>query len=131
MMRHSRIDLTSHKIIFCLIQPIAASPSQQSSSRPSAPQLTPIQRKENRTLQNSDTSDSESSSVRRIKREMKKQRKETIQQKQTIIQVNQQTHGHSSEIPFQRRHSLERRRLEAQINVGHLFPIRIFPQKRK
>ena len=83
---------------FSLIQPIGAPPTQLSKSAPSAPQLTPFLRKKERALKNNDTSDSESSSVRTGKRQLKKQRKKTSQQTQTTVQDIQQTHVFSSEI---------------------------------
>ena len=96
------------------IQLIAAPPTHKSSSGPSAQQLTSILRKEQRTLQNSDTFDSESSSGRRSKRKMKKQRNETIQLTDTKIQDIQQTHGYWTEIPVRDKISLERHYLETK-----------------
>ena len=50
-------------------------------------------------MQTSDTSDSETSSIRRSKRQLKKQKMESSQQTQTIIQDIQDKHGYSTELP--------------------------------
>ena len=70
----NRLDLT----LILHFRPIAAQPTHPSSSGPSAQQLIPILAKEENAVQNSDTSDSKSLSVRRSKRQMKKQRKQTV-----------------------------------------------------
>ena len=67
-------------------QPIAAPPTQ----------LTPILRKEKRTLKACDTTDSKLSSVRKSKRQENKTSKSTGQQTQTIERNVQSTHGSSS-----------------------------------
>ena len=59
---------------FSPAEPIAAPPTQPSVTGLSAPQITPISRKKKRTIQVSDTSDSDMSTVRRNKRQLNKQK---------------------------------------------------------
>ena len=77
-----------------------ASPTQPSVAGPYAPQTTPILRKEERALQVSDTSDSYTSSMQKIKRQLNKRKKASDQQTQSIIQNIQKTQGNSIEIPI-------------------------------
>ena len=85
--------------------PIAAPPTQPDIAGSSAPQmppstkqLTPILRKEKRTITVSDTSESDSSSVRRSKRQLKKQKK--FPKSSSIVEKIQNTEGYSAEMPF-------------------------------
>ena len=57
-----------------ITQPITAEPSAPEST-PSAGQLTPILRREKRTIAMSDSSDCNTSAVKRSKRQLKKQKK--------------------------------------------------------
>ena len=84
--------------------PLAAPPNNPSTSGPSASQVaspqqpTPILRKERkgkRQMTLSDTSDSDTSSVRRSKRTLKKQKKSTT----SIFEKIQNTEGYSADIP--------------------------------
>ena len=68
-----------------------------SQSNPSTRQVIPILRKEKRTIQVSDTSDSDTSSVRMSKRQLKTQKKTS--QSQSIVQKIQNTEGYSTELP--------------------------------
>ena len=85
---------------FCLAESIAAPPTQRSVAGPSAPQITPITKKEKRIIQVSDTSDSDTSSLRRSKRQLKDQKKAFNSQTQSIVQNIQKTEGYSTEIPI-------------------------------
>ena len=84
--------------------PLAAPPNNPSTAGPSAPQVaspqqpTPILRKERKGKRQttvSDTSDSDTSSVRRSKRTLKKQKKSTT----SIVKKIQNTEGYSADIP--------------------------------
>ena len=77
----------------------AAPLTQPPTTGPSAPQLMPVLRKKKRSIQVNDMSDSDTSSVRRSKRQLKKQRKTSDQQTQSSIQDIQDTHGYSTELP--------------------------------
>ena len=93
----NRPDLTQI-LHFRSAKSIAAPPLQPYSSGPSTPQITPITptvlpggktQKEKRTVQVSDASDSETSSIKRSKNQLKKQKKDS----------SQDTHGYSTELP--------------------------------
>ena len=66
---------------------------------PSGLQITLILRKEKRSIQISGTPDSDTSSVLRSKRQLKKQKKTSDLQTQSIIQDVKDTRGFSTEIP--------------------------------
>ena len=85
-------------LFFLPAETIAAPPTQSSVAGPSAPQLTPILRKEKRNIQVGDTFDSDPSSVRRRKRQLEKQKKAS--ETQSIVQKIQNTEGCSTEIPI-------------------------------
>ena len=84
--------------------PVAAPPTQSNTAGPSAPQvalskqLTPILRKEKQKIAVSDTSDSNTSSLKRSKRLLKKQKKWTTSL--SIIENIESTEGYSAEIPI-------------------------------
>ena len=84
--------------------PIAAPPTQPDIAGPSAPQLTPstkhlipILRNEKRTFTVSDASESDPSSVRRSKRQLKKQKKP---KSSSIVENIKNTEGYSAELPI-------------------------------
>ena len=83
---------------FSPAEPIVAPPTQPPAAGPSAPQIRPILRKEKLSIQFSVTSDSYTSSVRRCKRQLKKQKRISYQQTQSIIHYIQDTHGYSIEL---------------------------------
>ena len=95
----NRPDLTQI-LHFSQAEPIAAPPTQPSVAGPSAPQIIPILRKEKRTIQVSYPSDSDTSSVKRSKRHIKKQKAASDSQTQSIVQNIQNTEGYSTEIPI-------------------------------
>ena len=84
---------------YSLAEPIVAQPKQTICAGPSSPQKNPILRKEKETIEVSDASDSDLSSVRRSKRQLGKQKKASNTQTQSIVQNIQNTEGYSIEIP--------------------------------
>ena len=94
----NRPDLTQI-LNFNLPQPIAAPTSQSSMAGLSTPQITSKLRNEKCSNQISDMSDSDTSSDRRVERQLKKQKRNSSQQTQTVIQEIQDTHGYSTELP--------------------------------
>ena len=95
----NRPDLT--KILhFSPAEPIVAPPTQPSEARPSAPQITPILREGKRTIQVCDTADSDTSSLKRSKRQTKKHKRTSDSQSNSIIQIIQKTEGYSTETPI-------------------------------
>ena len=77
--------------------PNIAGPStaQMASPKMPTPSLRKNQRKEKRKMTISDTSDSDTSSVRKIKRNLKRQKKTTT----SIVEKIQNTEGYSADIP--------------------------------
>ena len=97
-MRRFRIGQTGCKFSISPAEPIAAPPTQSSVGGPSAPQIILILRKEKRTIQVSDTSDSDTSSVRISNRQLEKQNKAS--DSQYFVQIIQNTEGCLTEIPI-------------------------------
>ena len=99
----NRLDLTQI-LHFSPPVPFAAPPTQPITTGPSAPQvasskqLTPILRKEKRKFTVSDISDSYTSSLKRSKRLLKKQKKSKTSS--SIVENIQSTEGYSAEIPI-------------------------------
>ena len=84
--------------------PFAAPPTQPIQAGPTAPQsntpkqLTPTLRKEKRKISMSDSSDSDTSSIKRSKSLLKKQKKPSTSS--SIEENTQHTEGYSAEIPI-------------------------------
>ena len=99
----NRLDLTQI-LHFSKPIPLAAPPTKPIQAGPSAPQsttprqLTPVLQKEKRKITMSDTSDSDTSSIKRSKRLLKKQKKPTSSS--SIVENRQHTEGYSAEIPI-------------------------------
>ena len=87
-------------------------------------------RKEERSMQTSDTSDSETFSIRLNERQLKKQKIESSEQIQTITQDIQDTHGYSNEIPISDKTFIGTAS-PWKPNFGRFIPIQISQRREK